>query len=430
PWCIAGFGDNPTIIDVLMVNPYQGVDFGTQAGGQRTGRHFIRNLFGQPLRTGIYINGCLDIGRIENVHFWPFWMDDSYTSKYGEAFVFGKADWHYVFNTFTYGYNVGYKFIQTSDGVCNGNFLGIGADGSHTAILVEQCSPLGLLITNGEFSSFSGDSPNEVVTGPDFTGTIQFQNCAFWGSAKNIGFLQGNGAVSFQNCNFVRWSYHEAPQPALDVWGGELSVVGCRFRTTGPQLHLREDVKQAVVTGNLSRAPELIVNESLGQVVLNSNVHAEFPQEEKHAVVVDNAMMEGSCIQGAFEGGAGWKMYAGGGSYLGSTAWAPAGQGEFTATWKPSLKRSGKYEVFVWYGDEKAEAKNATNAEFAVTHSERSWISWIQTTSKVTVDMSDNNRRWVSLGTWRFQRNIAAQVQLTNEADGRVLADAVKFVRQ
>ena len=33
---------------------------------------------------------------------------------HGEAFIFGRSDWQYVLNTFCFGYNVGYKFIQTT----------------------------------------------------------------------------------------------------------------------------------------------------------------------------------------------------------------------------------------------------------------------------------------------------------------------------
>jgi hypothetical protein len=74
PWCVAcaGGSDNPSIVDCLLVNPYQGVDFGTNVSG----RHYIRNLYGQPLRRGIYVSKCYDVGRIENVHFWPFWKWD------------------------------------------------------------------------------------------------------------------------------------------------------------------------------------------------------------------------------------------------------------------------------------------------------------------------------------------------------------------
>ena len=44
-------------------NPYQGID-----ASQNT-RHNIKDIGGQPLLMGIYVDGITDIGRIENVHF-------------------------------------------------------------------------------------------------------------------------------------------------------------------------------------------------------------------------------------------------------------------------------------------------------------------------------------------------------------------------
>jgi hypothetical protein len=82
--------------------------------------------------------------------------------KNGEAFVFGRADWEYVLNTFCFGYHIGYKFVETSAGGCNGNYVGIGADDCNRAIVVEQCAPYGLLIVNGEFTSFHGEDPTMV----------------------------------------------------------------------------------------------------------------------------------------------------------------------------------------------------------------------------------------------------------------------------
>jgi len=70
PWTVATrkFCDNATIINVTMINPYQAVDFGTYP----TGRHYINGLYAYPLYKGLYINQCYDVGRIENIHFWPF----------------------------------------------------------------------------------------------------------------------------------------------------------------------------------------------------------------------------------------------------------------------------------------------------------------------------------------------------------------------
>ena len=40
------------------------------------------------------------------------------------AFVFGRSDWEYVFNTFAFAYAIGYHFIERETGSMNGNFLG------------------------------------------------------------------------------------------------------------------------------------------------------------------------------------------------------------------------------------------------------------------------------------------------------------------
>ena len=105
-------------------------------------------------------DGIFDIGRLENVHFNPWWSVKpkllQWQIENGEAFIFGRSDWEYVLNTFCFGYRVGYKFMRSEAGVCNGNFLGLGADACCTAVLVEQSAPYGLLITNGQFVAFHG----------------------------------------------------------------------------------------------------------------------------------------------------------------------------------------------------------------------------------------------------------------------------------
>ena len=40
--------------------------------------------------------------------------------------MFARTDWEYVFNTFAFGYAIGYHFVASKQGSCNGNFLGIG----------------------------------------------------------------------------------------------------------------------------------------------------------------------------------------------------------------------------------------------------------------------------------------------------------------
>ena len=270
PWAIAMRGKNPAVLAVEMLNPYNGID------ASRNERHLVRDVHGQPLRRGILVDSIYDIGRIENVHFNPWWSAKpklrQWQMENGEAFIFGKSDWQYVYNTFCFGYKIGYKFIRGRRGMCNGNFLGIGADDCQTSLIVEQCAPYGLLITNGEFVSFHGPDPTMVRVENDNTGSVRFVNCAFWGPCNQIAKIAGNGTVGFGECTFVQWGGKEGDRHAIQVESGTVLIRGCEFRQDRPQIQLGENVKRAIITDNLFTGSERIINESAGNVQLGFNV--------------------------------------------------------------------------------------------------------------------------------------------------------------
>jgi hypothetical protein len=252
-----------------MLNPYNGID------ATRNERHLIRNVQGQPLRRGIWVDQIYDIGRIENVHFNPWWSTKpglfQWQMQHGEAFIFARTDWQYVLNTFCFGYNVGYKFVRSTAGGCNGNFLGIGADDCYTAVVVEQSAPFGLLITNGEFVSFHGPDPTMVAVTPTHTGSVRFVNCAFWGPCNQIARVAGTGTVGFSDCTFVQWDHNREGRHALQVESGTVLVRGCEFREDKPQIELGEAVRRAVVTGNVFTGTARIVNQSKANVQIGNN---------------------------------------------------------------------------------------------------------------------------------------------------------------
>lgn len=123
------------------------------------------------MNIGVFVDETYDIGRIEDVHFNPWYSSKTpfcwYQTTHGRAFVMGRSDWcgmrvtnglsaivlhnitskavryfehdsadrdcdvqlacrEYVFNTFAFGYAIGYHFIERAMGSMNGNFLGIG----------------------------------------------------------------------------------------------------------------------------------------------------------------------------------------------------------------------------------------------------------------------------------------------------------------
>jgi hypothetical protein len=275
PWAVAMRGRNPAVLAVEMLNPYNGID------ATQNERHLIRDVQGQPLRRGILVDAIYDIGRIENVHFNPWWSMRPklfrWQQENGEAFIFGRSDWQYVYNTFCFGYNIGYKFIKSATGVCNGNFLGIGADDCYTALKVEQSAPYGLLITNGEFVSFHGPDPTMIAVAETNTGSVRFVNCAFWGPCNQIATIAGGGTVGFSDCTMVQWGGKEGTRAALQVAGGTVLVRGCEFRQDRPQIDLAEGVRRAIITGNVFEGPARIANRSKGNVQIALNAGDQPP---------------------------------------------------------------------------------------------------------------------------------------------------------
>ena len=271
PWTIAMRGKNPAAFDLELLNSYQGID------ASQNERHNIRNVTGQPLRRGIWVDAIYDIGRIENVHFNPWWSSNrklyEWQITHGEAFIFGRSDWEYVFNTFCFAYKTGYKFVQTSTGGCNGNFLGIGADDCNRAVMVEQAAEYGLLITNGEFTSFHGDDPTMIEVSDLNRGVLRVSNSAFWGPCNQIAKIGGQGTVGFSDCTFVEWG-KAGDRAAIQAASGSLLVQGCEFRRDLKHISLGPGVDRAVISGNLFSGSARIDNTSKGDVQIGLNAAA------------------------------------------------------------------------------------------------------------------------------------------------------------
>jgi len=283
PWTIRLQGNNCTVENVELVNSWCGIK------AVLASRHLIRNVTGQPLRMGIFVDEIYDIGRIENVHFYPWWQGSDliglFTYQHGESFVFGRTDWEYVLNTFSINYSIAYRFIEGKTGSCNGNFLGIGADGSRHAFVIENVQEPGLLITNGEFVSMGynktivdpKDSPVQVLVREGTThgawnrGPVRFVNCSFWGPCRQIARLESDTTLGFGDCTFCQW---DEAYPAIAAEAGSLSVTSCEFRQTGPQIVIGPQVNQAVISSNMAWDQWNIVNQAThGDIQIGLNTH-------------------------------------------------------------------------------------------------------------------------------------------------------------
>ena len=304
PCVLAENVEDVGVENCLLLNPYEAIKLVFAA------RHLIRNVNGYPSKRGIYVDACMDIGRIENIHFWPFGVqykpDDPFckwVNTQGVAFEFARTDWHYVLNTFCFGYGVGYKFSESKQGSANGNFLGLGADSCQRAVLVEQAQKPGLLISNGEFVGRWGSKDSTALEiAPQAEGKVSLANCSFWGPLERCVWMRSaTGQFTASACNFVNWDIGNGGAPAIQVDAGRAIVQACTFDQDGTHVQVAAAVKSALLVGNQAAGGFVAENFAGPRTQLAANEAA--PEEwtieaKKHFQVTVGAEGDGRFLRG------------------------------------------------------------------------------------------------------------------------------------
>jgi len=254
PPCVASQDtENVGVQDCLLLNPYEGIQL------IRAHRHLVRNVTGYPIKRGIFVDECYDIGHLENIHFWPFGVSYEAENPYckwintqGIAIELARTDWQYVLNTFCFGYGIGYKFSQSKHGSANGNFVGLGADSCQRAVVVEQAQPPGLLIANGEFvGRWSSTNAVCLEVGPEVEGKVSLVNCSFWGPIDRCVWMRSpRGQFTASACHFVQWDIRGVGSPALQLDAGRAIIQGCTFAQDSLHLDVKPEVVSAIITAN------------------------------------------------------------------------------------------------------------------------------------------------------------------------------------
>lgn len=303
PCVLVQHAENVGIDNCLFLNPYEAIKLVHAA------RHLVRNVTGYPIKRGIYVDECYDIGRIENVHFWPFGVhykpDDPFckwVNTQGVAFELARTDWHYVHNTFCFGYGVGYKFSESKAGSVNGNFLGLGADSCERAVLVEQAQSTGLLITNGEFVGRWGSKEAVCLEiGEKTVGKVSLVNCSFWGPIDRCVWMKSpRGQFSANACHFVHWDVRGENAPAIQLDAGRAIVQGCTFAKEGPHVQIEEPVRSALLVGNQASGGFEVENRAGKRTQLSANEAASVEwtaEARKHYRIAVGAEGDGAYLR-------------------------------------------------------------------------------------------------------------------------------------
>ena len=288
PWTIAGIGDNISILDCLLVNPYMAVDFGTNP----CGRHLIRNLYAHAIYKGLFVDKCYDVGRLENIHFWPFWLHaepegldvlGKWMMKNSTAFILSRSDWEYVSNCFCISYQQGFHFKTSApDGPGNDLLSQSGADCCDVAVNVEE--------TQGHSGvSFSNSQIfGRILVGEKNNGPVRFSSCGLFGAAEvheppspEVVRIDGYARVSFDNCHFYAINGKTATPVFIRQVGGRLNVNNSLYIVNSfldpTPLVIEKGAITTVYCQNEHYTAKRVVNRKgkSGRVIIKDNVYAD-----------------------------------------------------------------------------------------------------------------------------------------------------------
>jgi len=279
PWSIRADGELCQILDVTLTNPYQAIDVGTKWNEL----HLVRNVFACPLKVGIYIDQCTDIGRIENIHFNPnFWTRmalkpsfpggdiKAYLERNLVGFKIGKTDWEFISNSFVIFPRIGFHFDDFGHGPGNAVITQSGSDICPVAVRVDKTQAhAGAQFANGQFMS-------TVEIGPANRGPVKFTNCGFWGTELTQEQVrhEGGSSLVLTSCHFTGWDHAGKGNPCIRASGRHLIVNGCEFMDGGKRaIILEKGLKAATVLGCTFRGPDAIADQSGGDVKIGLNTN-------------------------------------------------------------------------------------------------------------------------------------------------------------
>lgn len=286
PWTIlchpdeaTGAFDNASVINVTLVNSYNGI----KVGPVPNELHYIRNVYGTPLNEGIWLSQTTDIGRIMNVHFEPkYWSTSGLNNSPSEVsilswlqnnvttgIVMGRSDWEYIYEVSLIGYQTGVKIFKYSDHGPNGVIYGLTIEKSKIGIDLLDVSPIGWAITNSSIK-VEGDNSVCVQASNAFNSLIQFNTCVFGGNPlNNIKFLSSStGRMSFQNCTFENWA-QTGNYPAIDCVRGSVSLIGNTFNLDKLHVRLGSNVTNTQILDNIFPTTLKIENSSASEIIIS-----------------------------------------------------------------------------------------------------------------------------------------------------------------
>jgi hypothetical protein len=249
PWSIEQMsGDSMTVENVTLVNAYKGIKIGPDWNEL----HYVKQLRGTVLKTGVFLDFTTDIGRLEGIDLSPaYWAESglpgapaqdavfNYTTANTEGIVMGRSDWEYMSDIRLSGFKTGMRVTTRTDSkeTANAQFYRIHIDRSNIALKIEGVNDYGLLISDSSFKADVGDNPTAIYGALSFRSIVQFNTVEVGGNPQNAVVNEGSGVLSFENSTISNWN-DAAGGKGIVANNGALILGGTEFGKPTGHVHL------------------------------------------------------------------------------------------------------------------------------------------------------------------------------------------------
>ena len=250
PWAVqGGGGNNITIQNVLLVNPYLGIDLATHG----CARHLVRSVYGQPLSVGIAVDQCYDIGRIMDIHFWPFWTGDTAIQNFqatnAVTFDLMRTDWEVIEDVFSWGYAIGARFHSSANGAMNGQMSNVNFDNVDIGLQMTDTQPYAVHISNLNIANAGGGTNHIAIQGLPGNAALNISGASFWGSLRQPVYWKNGGLFTLSNARFLSWDSSVA---CVDIATGRAILQGNFFQDNiGTAIRVEPAADRVMILGNM-----------------------------------------------------------------------------------------------------------------------------------------------------------------------------------
>lgn len=284
PWCIHQLHkESATVENVTLVNPYMGIKIGPEGNSL----HYIHNVYGTPLKTGLQLDRCFDIGRLEGIYFSPdIWSKSklsgapnrqdilSYTLQNSTGLIMYRSDWEYGYDVKIEGYKVGFEISGSlqldlkggePEAYPNAQFYNFQFINCNKAVFVKGANPYGIAFTK---SDFQGNNVG-FEAAKTFNSVIQFHDCQFFGKKSLLN--KGSGHLALQHCSIIGGG--------VVFLDGSAAILDSKISGNVSYIYLDPQVKKAELLGNgINFNCKLIYDKNNNRIKIDSTTSYSFHQ--------------------------------------------------------------------------------------------------------------------------------------------------------